>query len=419
MTRFSLPGSTLRALFASVMAASAVCVLTPDAQAQGEPPATPPAAPADAPAAAPATDGELPVAVLTIQTLDAFEQADALTSALKTAVEQADGWSYQNLGKDQALLFLISSLGCNDPPDEACEQKIGDELKVDRFVWGTLAKENTEIVGQLHLWTRGTGRKTVQFRFAVGVVVPGDSDFIRLVQEKFEEIAGPPPSAKLTIKAGTVSGTVMVDGKEAGKIVGGTATIDVPKGSHRIVIVADGYEDMETTVDMKAREERSITLMPVQKSGGVDVQKVLGFTAIGLGVAAAGVATYAGVRVLQINSDLEPLRLNTEGQYFFTPKEGDTEFDGCDPGDGSYPHLEPNDPSETRDGWIDLCKEGKTMQTLTLAMWPVAGALAGTGIILLATADWSGSGKEQARLPWILVPNFGPHGGDITFATQF
>src|SRR5688500_13647972 len=77
-----------------------------------------------------AEDGELPIAVLTVQTLDAFEQADALTTALKRAVEDAPGWSAAKTEKDYALQVLVLSLGCTDPPDAACEERIAQEIKV-------------------------------------------------------------------------------------------------------------------------------------------------------------------------------------------------------------------------------------------------------------------------------------------------
>ena len=141
-------------------------------------------------------------------------------------------------------------------------------------------------------------------------------------------------------------------------------------------------------------------------------------------MAAAGVATYAGVRVLQINDDLALYRSGDDPNAFFQDGEGDEELDGCDPGpNGDYPTLmtEGDDGDDRRAGITEQCKEGKTMQTLTLAFWPIAGAFAGTGIILLATADWSGGGetKDAAKLPFLILPSFGPDGGGATFSTRF
>ena len=181
---------------------------------------------------------------------------------------------------------------------------------------------------------------------------------------------------------------------------GGVASVELGPGPHRILVKAPGYEDMETSVELKAREQRDISLVPMVEREGPPFQKIFGFTAIGLGVAAAGVATYAGVRVLSINSDLEPYRIGRGKDWRFAKDK-----DGCDSAD-DYGNLEFNDVTTANDTQktevVDLCSEGRTMETLTLGMWPVAGALAGTGIILLATAKWGGDAKEKsAQLPWI------------------
>lgn len=372
-------------------------------------------------------DGEIPVVVLTAGTLDAFEQADIFTNALKLALKKTDGWEENKLPKDQALLFLTSSLACNDPPDAACEQKIGDELKVDSFVWATVRREGDKIAGELHLWVRGQASKSAPFAFPVTTVVAGDPAFVDEVEKTFISVAGPAPNGRVILHIGKLDGDIEVDGKSAGKLVGGTATVEIPRGSHRITIEIDGYETVETTVELKVREQRDVTLSPVAKtSTGAPIQKILGFTAIGIGVAAAGVATYAGVRVLQINSGFAPYREeNGDPTFFFRPPEGDTEFDGCAREGDTYPNIQqrPNTPSDDKKLATiqDDCAEGSTMQTLTLAFWPIAGAFAGAGIILLATADWSGkpSTEKKAELPFLLVPNFGPTGGDVTFATRF
>lgn len=365
--------------------------------------------------AAPATaqEGELPVAVLTIQTLDAFEQADALTNTLKRAVEDAEGYSYAQLDKDHALLFLISSLGCNDPPDAACEQKIGDELKVDRFVWGTMKKEGNDVLGDLHLWTRGQGGKSTTYRIPVNVVVPSDPDFAKLVLGKFGEMTGPPPAAKLRVKANIPTGTIFIDGKEAGKLAGGSATFDLPRGSHRIKIVAEGYEDAETTIDLKAREERDVSLTSVKKSGGPDIKKILGFTSIGVGVAAAGVATYATVRVASMQSDLDPV---LSGQNLGPNIEGKDQ-NACD--NPNFFYRDSGDSQLTEAEIQDICSESATMGPLNAAMWPVAGVFVGTGIILLAVSDWGGGDQEAASLPFLVVPSIGPEGGGASFSMRF
>ena len=197
---------------------------------------------------------------------------------------------------------------------------------------------------------------------------------------------------------------------------GGKATIDVPVGAHKIEVVAAGYEPMEAQLDVKPREERDIALVPAIVEKGADVQKILGFISLGLGVAAGGVATFAGVQVMGTNSDLEPYRTGTSDTGLYIPAGAD----GCDRGGGDYPNLKGAGTDAARQEFADLCATGDTFQTLQLAMWPVAGVLAGTGIILLATADWSGDEEAKtAKLPFRIDPRFGPGGADVLVTVPF
>ncbi len=365
-----------------------------------------------------ADDGELPVAVLTIQTLDAFEQADALTNAMKRAIEDAPGWSTAQLEKDYALLVLSNSLGCADPPDAACEEKIAAEIKVDRFLWGQLKKDGADVTGDLHLWIKGKGGKYVPFRYSANLTTSADETLIEIARVKFAELAGGPPGGKLRLMAGNLNGEVTVDGQPAGKMTAGVAIVELTPGPHKIKVVSPGYETMEASVDLKPREEKNLKLTPVVEEQGPDIQKILGVTALGVGAIAAGVATYAGVRVLQLNSELEPYRSGADPDWVFV--EGQ---DGCI-SEGNYPNIalaegQTNANDEKLTQIQDICNEGKTFQTMTLGLWPVAGAFAGTGIILLATADWSGGSPKEAKLPFLVWPSFGPGGGFVSVASSF
>jgi hypothetical protein len=83
-----------------------------------------------------AQESKLPVAVLSLQTEDAFDQAEALTKALKRVVSETPGWSH--IDNDWAVQVLVLSLECVEPPDAACEEKIAAEIKTDRYLWGTM-----------------------------------------------------------------------------------------------------------------------------------------------------------------------------------------------------------------------------------------------------------------------------------------
>src|SRR6185369_997069 len=61
-------------------------------------------------------EGEKPVAVLTVHTTDAFDQADGLTAALKRAITQTPGFTLAD-GEFPSVDVLIMSLQCGPDPE--------------------------------------------------------------------------------------------------------------------------------------------------------------------------------------------------------------------------------------------------------------------------------------------------------------
>ena len=357
------------------------------------------------PAVAHAQD-ERPVAVLTIQTLDAFEQADALSLALKRVVEEADGWSLAKTERDYALQALVPSLGCTDPPDAACEEKIAREIKVDRFIWGTMKVEGNEVAGDLHFWVKGKGSTATTFKYSSNLTVAVDEALTGIARQKLDELTGGTPGGRIILRVGTFDGTVTVDGKPAGVLKQGVATVDVAAGPHVVSVEVPGYSAVTTKVDIGPREAREISLSPTPApEAGPPYQQIFGFTLLGLGAVSAGVGAYGGIRSLQLTSELE--------EYAGDVPAGKS---ACEAGpDGDYPNAQGTRRAEI----IGLCQDGDTVETIHFIAFPVAGALAATGIILLATADWGGSDKEAAQLPIQIVPAFGPQGADVSMTVRF
>ena len=82
-------------------------------------------------AASPGPDA-LPVHVVAVKSLEALDQAQALTNALKKAVRDSEGWSLGD--SNQSLEFLAIQMKCAEPIDAACEARIADQLKADRYL---------------------------------------------------------------------------------------------------------------------------------------------------------------------------------------------------------------------------------------------------------------------------------------------
>src|SRR5690348_108165 len=81
----------------------------------------------------------LPITIVAIQTDDADDQAAALTKAMRNAVRGMSGWS---LGEGEySLEVLTGTLHCNISPDPACESRIADQIRAERFIWGIINKK--------------------------------------------------------------------------------------------------------------------------------------------------------------------------------------------------------------------------------------------------------------------------------------
>ena len=116
-----------------------------------------------------------PVYVLSIWTEDADDQADALTQALRSRVQQVAGWSL--LQASQSFETFAIALKCPPKPDPACLQRIGDQLKADHYVWGTMDKKRgppSEVNVDLHLWARGKPDANAHESYADSLKDPND-----------------------------------------------------------------------------------------------------------------------------------------------------------------------------------------------------------------------------------------------------
>jgi hypothetical protein len=178
--RFSLMTSAIPRVFTlfSVLAASLVVART----VWGEPPASKAA----------------PVYVLSIWTDDADDQADALTQALRSRVRQTPGWSL--LQATQSFETLAIALKCPPKPDFPCLQRIGDQLKADRYVWGTMDKKKAPaglVSAELHLWTRLKPDTVARENYADNLKDPNDESLRAVAADLFTKLA--PASAPTAI----------------------------------------------------------------------------------------------------------------------------------------------------------------------------------------------------------------------------
>lgn len=351
---------------------------------------------ATAEAAEPGPD-TLPISVISVQTDAADDQAEALTKALRNAVRAMPGWS---LGEgDFSLEVLTLSLKCAEPPDASCQSRIADQIKSDRYVWGTIEKKGANVKGTLNFWVRGKGTSKVPVEYTSNLTDSTDDTLRRIAATAINELTGGPPKGGVHVKAGDVQGQVFVDGQPLGALKSGDGTFMIPSGPHKITVKAQGYADAESQVVIKptgAPTELTLVPIPMETKTPVNWRKVGGFTAIGVGVAAGVVGIIGSLRVNSAAND----RLYTD--YAKTTVTNDVCVSSATGGD------HPNGAVST------LCDKGKTGELLQAIMYPVAAVAAGVGIYLVAT---SSSAPKPVKTGLKFDPRVGLNGGalDVTY----
>lgn len=338
----------------------------------------------------------LPISVIAIQTDVADDQAEALTKALRNAVRAMPGWS---LGEgDFSLEVLTLSLKCSEPPDASCQSRIADQIKSDRYVWGTIQKKGTNVRGTLNFWVRGKGTSKVPVDYTANLTESTDDTLKRIAAQAITELTGGPPKGGVHIKAGELQGQVFVDGQPLGALKSGDGTFMVPSGPHKITVKAQGYADVETQVVIKPTgAPTEVMLVPIANEAKTPVnwRRVGGFAALGVGV---------GIGIGGLVSSLKVSSVKSADEYTALRMAYPQATDVCDAGKA--------DPKFT--AVVADCQSAKSAQTMQFIFYPLAAVAGGLGVYLLAT---SSSAPKPPKTGLVFDPQVGPTGGklDVTY----
>jgi hypothetical protein len=186
--------------------------------------------------------------ILEIDSDDADEQAEALTGALRSRARTAPGWIL--LDTTQSLSMLTAALRCPQRPDPMCLQHIADQLKAERFIWGIMTKQGAgphQVTVELHLWARGKPDVSIKETYSDNLKDQGDDTLRKIANRAFERLTGT-STAPVTVHAGTIEGTVMVDGDQRIPLHQGLATLSLTSGPHTIEVQAPGFATARQTV---------------------------------------------------------------------------------------------------------------------------------------------------------------------------
>ncbi len=353
----------------------------------------------------------LPIHVVRVKTEDSDMQADALTTALRAEVRNLSGWS---LGEgDSSLEVLVLALRCPWPPDAACEMRIADEIKADRYIWGTLDEKGGKAVGTLHLWQRDQGQTKVELSYAGNLTEPNDETLRGIVRDALATLTGGAPKGSVEIKAGDVNGQIYVDGKPSGAIRDGKATIFVPAGSHRIEIRAPGYAPVSGDVTVHPSGSVALSLHPVAAehddgSGTpTNYRRIGAYSALVAGGALAVGGLYSQLQVNSINQDdkLDLYRKGVPGNL-------------CDAADRNVESTQKG--AMTPDEVEDACSKAGKFEVLQWVFYGLSVVSVGAGTYLLATEEPEEAGNAappSGRLR--ILPSVGHNGGGVDVRLVF
>ncbi len=354
-----------------------------------------------------------PVHVVNLDSDDTTEDhADGLTAALKSRVRSTPGWQMSET--TDSLSMLIPALKCPPKPDAGCLGRIGDQLKTDRFFWGSVTKSATphQVTAEVHLWLRGKPEQSVKESYTDNLKDGNDEALKKIATRIFERLSGVGTDGTVTVHSSLETAQVFVDGQPKGALDKGVVSLTLSAGSHNIELRADGYAPQGQEVSVVTGAESSITIElkkgsavpigpppPTEPSKPVSVAKVVGFTAMGVGLALGVVGAVEGVRFLGLQSD-------NSDDHNNPLLKGVPDF--CSPGIGVDPILAGNA--------CDRKKSAEGARTLTFVFIGIGAAVFIAGAVVLAT-DRGPSEKKSAS--WRVSPSIGPTGGGLSVAGAF
>lgn len=236
----------------------------------------------------------VPVAVLALDSEDAEDNAEAFTAALKSKVRQAPGWSL--IDTSQSLGMLTAALKCPAHPTPECEQKIADQIKAERYIYGYVTKgpQQGQVTAEIHLFQRGKPDTIVKESYSDNLK-DGNDDSLKKIAGRVVERLGGSAVGVVIVRAPGQEGEVVVDGEKHVPLKDGAAKIELSGGGHAIELAPTNGAITKRNVLVTPGRETVVefTASPHVGAGEPEkpfpTRKVIGGTiatvGIGLGVA--------------------------------------------------------------------------------------------------------------------------------------
>lgn len=199
------------------------------------------------------------VAVLALDSDDAEEQADALTGALRSRIRNSQGWAL--VETTQTLGMLTAALRCPGKPIPAeCEQRIAEQLKTERFIFGYVTKGPAgQVTAEVHLFQKSKPDTIIRESFSDNLKDAND-DTLRSRAQKIVERLGGSAVGSIVVKMGAETGDVIIDGEKRVPLTNGTAHVELSPGTHSIEASTKNGDTQKRNVTVVAGKETVVDL---------------------------------------------------------------------------------------------------------------------------------------------------------------
>lgn len=238
-----------------------------------------------------------PVAVIAFDSDDAEENADALTGALRSRVRNAPAWSL--VETTQSLGMLTAALKCPTKPPPECQQRIGEHIKSDRYIWGLVSRgpSTGQVTAEVHLYQRNKPDLSIKESYADNLKDPQDDRGLARIAQRIVERLGGIAVGAIVVRTGDRTGEVIVDGEKRVPLKDGMARVEVAPGGHSVEIASTGLPTTRRNVVVQAGKETlvehtasDLVTKEKEKDTPFPTRKVLGGVALGSGVIFGAVA---------------------------------------------------------------------------------------------------------------------------------
>ena len=359
------------------------------------------------------TSHTVSVAVLAIDSDDAEEQADALSGAIRSRVRASQGWSL--IETTQSLGMVAAALRCPVKPlSGECAAKIGEQLKIERYIYGYVAKgPQGQVTAELHLYQRGKPDTVAKESYTDNLKDQNDDTLRKIAQRLLDKLGGNAVGVVL-VRSGSETAEVVIDGEKHVPLDRGSARVELSPGSHSVEVVAGG-QTQKRTILVTAGKETVVELSaakaaaeaPAKGDKPFPTRKVIGVAAMAVGVAAGAYAVERLVKYNQLQNDLK--NDPNYGPDKFLKTNG--EVDACDA------HLVDGSLSANA---CQKSKDAKTVSTVGIVSAAAGGVflLGGAYLFFFASSDEK-EGKPAAKAKPVVLPTLGAGSGGLSVSGVF